>query len=298
MKVVLDTDIGTDIDDALALALLLASPEVALLGITCAYGDTTLRARIAQKLLALRGVTGIPVFAGATRPLMNLRPIYWEGHEGGGLLGDGDAALAPTAGDWLAWLVETATNHPREVHWLAIAPLTNVALALTYAPQLRELLAGITIMGGVVRANGDFSLPIAEHNILCDPDAAHIVFSAGVPITLAPLNITVQARIGSNTLAHIRAAGTPFHSAIADQLAAYPRFVQYGYTSPHDPLAVATLLQPQLFEYETVTVSVETAGRVGTGAIFPQADSNGHIRLVTGVNAPALEAFLTERWGQ
>ena len=93
-RVILDTDIGTDVDDCLALALLLASPELKLEGVTCVYGDVDLRVRMAEKLMELRGLKNIPVRAGARKPLLGLREVYWEGHEGQvgrlrTLLGDG-----------------------------------------------------------------------------------------------------------------------------------------------------------------------------------------------------------------
>ncbi|MBZ0288503.1 MAG: nucleoside hydrolase, partial [Anaerolineae bacterium] len=89
-RVILDTDIGTDVDDCLALALLLASPELKLEGVTCVYGDVDLRVRMAEKLLSLRGLKDVPVRAGARKPLLGLREVYWEGHEGQGLLTETD----------------------------------------------------------------------------------------------------------------------------------------------------------------------------------------------------------------
>ena len=92
--IILDTDIGTDVDDCLALALCLALPELKLAAVTTVYGDVRLRARIVLKLLTLRDVTDVPVAAGAEKPLLDRVPIYWEGHEGQGLLAPEDSALA------------------------------------------------------------------------------------------------------------------------------------------------------------------------------------------------------------
>ena len=93
--IILDTDIGTDVDDCLALALILASPELRLVAVTTVYGDTLLRSRMVMKLLELRGMAGIPVAAGAQKPLLGRLPVYWEGHEGQGVLEPADAG-APT----------------------------------------------------------------------------------------------------------------------------------------------------------------------------------------------------------
>ena len=95
--ILLDTDIGTDVDDCLALALILASPELRLAAVTTVYGDTLLRGRMVMKLLALRGAAGIPVAIGAEKPLLGRAPVYWEGHEGQGLLAPEDEASEPAA---------------------------------------------------------------------------------------------------------------------------------------------------------------------------------------------------------
>ncbi|HEX2908484.1 MAG TPA: nucleoside hydrolase, partial [Phototrophicaceae bacterium] len=168
IRTILDTDIGTDVDDCLALALILASPEFQLEGVTCVYGDVLLRARIAKKLLQLRGVTNVPVMVGARKPLMGQRPVYWEGREGDGLLTAADDYLRPEpefAPDYIARMV---MENPGEIHLICIGPLTNAALAFLREPQLAQQLKHLTLMGGVIRGPHDLSLPYAEHNIICD----------------------------------------------------------------------------------------------------------------------------------
>ena len=127
--IIFDTDIGTCVDDCLALAVVLGSPEVQLAGVTCVYGDVGLRARMVQKLLALHGSAAIPVLRGAREPLLGLHPIYWEGHEGEGLVEPGDdPPEAPD--DAVSFIVRTVRDNPGAIHLLALGPLTNVALAL------------------------------------------------------------------------------------------------------------------------------------------------------------------------
>lgn len=126
--VLLDTDMGTDPDDALALALILASPELTLEGVTCVYADAPLRARITTKLLQLRGISNIPVRVGASKTLTRVRPAHLAGYEGEGLLEPGDEALflhPEYAPDFIARLV---MENPGEIHIIAVAPLTNIAL--------------------------------------------------------------------------------------------------------------------------------------------------------------------------
>ncbi|MBO0701342.1 MAG: nucleoside hydrolase, partial [Candidatus Dormibacteraeota bacterium] len=239
MRLLLDTDIGTDVDDCLALALLLHSPEVELEAVTCVYGDVDLRARMVLKLLALAGRTEVPVAAGAAQALLGQRPVYWEGHEGAGLLEPEDDRLTPVAGHAAELIVRQARENPGRLTLLAIGPLTNVALAVLVEPELPRLLAGVTIMGGSVRV-GDLALPRVEHNFACDPEAAQVVLGAGLPVTLVPLDVTLKTRLGAGALEAIRTGGTPFDEAVARQLELYPRFVERGFTTPHDPLAAAT----------------------------------------------------------
>ena len=189
-QILLDTDIGTDVDDCLALALILASPEVTLTAVTTVYGDARLRGRMVLKLLALRGVSDVPVVAGAERPLLGRPPVYWAGHEGQGLLTPedesagamhGGASHQPSEEHAVDLIVRTVMAHPGEITLIAIGPLTNVALALLKEPRLATNLAGLTVMGGVVGGAGALHLPWVEHNFRCDPEAAQIVLASGAP---------------------------------------------------------------------------------------------------------------------
>ena len=298
-KILLDTDIGTDVDDCLALALILASPELELLGVTTVYGDVALRGRMVMKLLQLRGASGAPVCLGATRPLLGKRSVYWAGHEGKGLLTPEDKALQPAAEHAADFIVRTVMAQPDEVILAAIGPLTNVALAFLKEPRLAQKLAGLTIMGGVVGGSQALHLPWTEHNIRCDPEAAHIVFSSGAPITVTPLDVTLQVRIRRDDVARIRAAGDPFHAAVADQVVRYPRFVELGgWTYLHDPLAVATLLYPTVVEFQPVRVAIETQGEHTTGATLvslPTAQAPATVQIALKVDAPRAEQFIVAR---
>jgi purine nucleosidase len=293
IDIILDTDIATDVDDCLALALILASPELRLRGITCVYGDVDLRARYTMKLLTLHGSADIPVTAGARLPLLNKRPIYWEGHEGAGLLTGDDADIAYSREHAVDFIVRTAHENPGQIHLVAIAPLTNIALALMRDPALP--LAHITIMGGVARSIDRLDLPVAEHNIVCDPEAAHVVFASGIPTTVIPLDLTTQVRIYREGAARIRARGTPYHEAVARQVEMYPRFAAQGYTHVHDPLAVAAVIDPSFIRTERVRIDVELAGQYTAGATVIRADAAGHIDFAVSVDVARFEAWLVER---
>ena len=296
-RVVLDTDIGTDVDDCLALGLILASPELRLEGVTCVYGDVDLRARMVAKLLRLRGRDDVPILRGARAPLLGRRPVYWAGHEGQGLLEPEDDVpnFPEHATDFL---VRTALESPGQIHLIAIGPLTNIALALLREPRLGPALKHLTIMGGALRGPSALRLPIAEHNIKCDPEAAHVVFNSGAPITLIPLDVTTLVKIRSAGVERIRAAGTAYHRAIADQVALYPPFRTRGETNLHDSLAVASVVASDLVGLEPVRVDVELSGEHTTGATLMRAPTEtlpANARVALRVDAPAFEEFLVER---
>ncbi len=295
---ILDTDIGTNVDDLLALALALASPEVQVVGVTTVYGDTVLRARIALKLLRLRGMGDIPVAAGARAPLAPHRPIYWAGHEGHGFLEPGDAALLPSDESAVGLIARTVMARPGEVTLVAIGPLTNVALALRREPRLALNLAGLAVMGGVVRGGSAPHLPAAEHNFRSDPEAAQVVLTSGAPLTILPLDVTTQVRICRPDVERIRAAGDDYHRAVADQVLRYPRFAQRGWTYLHDPLAVATLIEPSLVTLVPARVGVEVGDEHAPGRLQaepPAPDAPATARIAAAVDAPRAARFILDR---
>lgn len=293
LDVLLDTDIATDVDDLLALSLILSSAELRLLGLTCVYGDVDLRARYATKLLSLAGHANIPVTAGARQPLLNKREIYWGGHEGRGFLEDQDATINYSSEYAVDYLVRMATQHPGQIHLIAIGPLTNLALALIRQPQLP--LKHITIMGGVIRGSQRLDLPFAEHNIISDPEAAHLVFSSGLPMTVVPLDLTTQVRISREGVERIRSGGTPLQQMVAHQIEVYPWFQTQGYTFLHDPLAAAVVIDPTLVQTRRVNIQVELAGQYTTAMTLMRDDPNSPIEVAVAVDVARFESFFVER---
>lgn len=301
IRLILDTDIGTDVDDCLAIATILGSPELQLEGVTCVYGDVELRARMVRKLLALRGlsVDDIPVCRGVSQPLLGLRDVYWAGHEGEGLIAiEPDDADTFSSEHAVEFLVRTIMDNPGEMHLLAIGPLTNVALAMLREPRLPKQLAGLTVMGGAFRGPESAHLSVAEHNIVCDPEAAHVVLSSGAPIKLVPLDVTTRCRIRPEHVTRLRALSDPYRDAIADQVERYPWFQKRGSTYLHDPLAAAVVIQPDLVEWTALNVAVETQGRLTSGMTVMTAPSERHpanAQVALTVDAARAEAFIVER---
>ncbi|MFI7633139.1 nucleoside hydrolase [Nonomuraea sp. NPDC049400] len=248
MRVIFDTDIGTDVDDALALAVLLGSPEADLLGCTTVYGDTQLRARLAKRLarLADRSLTVVP---GAGKTLTD-RPVWWAGHEGR-LFADLETEQLDH-GDAVAYLVDQVSRAPGQVDVVAVGPLTNIANAITASPSFSRDVRHLWIMGG------RFDGPEPEHNLKCDPEAAAIVFGSGAPITVTGLEITTTVRMDAADVAAIAKAGA-LGEALKAEIEQWWRFWNKEWNNPHDPIAVLAMLVPDLF-------AVTPEGRVAVGA--------------------------------
>ncbi len=153
-------------------------------------------------------------------------------------------------------------------------------------------------MGGACRGYESLHIVYVEHNIRCNPEAAHIVFSSGAPISLIPLDVTLQTRIRSTDVERIQAVGTPFHTAVADQVALYPRFRARGFTYLHDPLAVATVLAPDLVTWRTLRVDVEMSGRLTAGMTLmrePFDAAPANTRVTLQVDATRFEEWFLSR---
>jgi len=252
------------------------------------------------KLLHLAGRADVPVMVGASQPLLRRRPVYWEGKEGAGFLTPSDETLTPSGERAVDFLIRTVMANPGQIHVLAIGPLTNVAQAFIQEPQLPERVAHLTIMGGAVRGHEGLGLPYAEYNIASDPEAAHIVLTAGAPTTLVPLDVTTRVTIRREGVVRLRAANTPFHEVLATQVERYPPFVCRGATYLHDPLAAALVVQPQLVELKSLHVDVETEGQHAVGMTLmrePDDDASSNVQVALSVADVEAEALILDRIG-
>ncbi|MEV1169597.1 nucleoside hydrolase [Nonomuraea sp. NPDC049784] len=272
MRVIFDTDIGTDVDDALALAVLLGSPEVDLVGCTTVYGDTLLRARLAKRLagLADRSLTVVP---GAGKTLTD-RPVWWAGHEGR-LFTDLDTEPVDQ-GDATAYLVDQVSRAPGQVDVVAVGPLTDIAHAITASPSFARDVRHLWIMGG------RFDGPEPEHNLKSDPEAAAIVFGSGAPITVTGLEITTTVRMDAADVAAIAGAGA-LGEALKAEIEQWWRFWNEQWNSPHDPITVLTMLVPGLFGFSPegrVTVGVDGSSTFTPGGGRTRITTSGSPELI------------------
>ncbi|MEV4564495.1 nucleoside hydrolase [Nonomuraea sp. NPDC049419] len=264
-SVIFDTDIGSDVDDALALAVLLGSPEVDLIGCTTVYGDTLLRARLAKRLAGLAGRT-LPVVAGAAETLSG-RPVWWAGHEGRLFPDLGTEQV--DEGDAVAYLVDRVTAAPGQVDVVAVGPLTDIAHAVAASPAFARDVRHLWIMGG------RFDGPEPEHNFTCDAEAAAIVFGSGAPITVTGLEITTTVRMDAADVAAIAGAG-PLGETLKAEIEQWWRFWNEEWNCPHDPITVLTMLVPDLFGFSPE--GHVTIGPDGSSTFTP---GDGRTRITT-----------------
>lgn len=269
-RILIDCDPG--IDDALALFLALRSPELCVEAVTVTAGNVPVDRGVANalQLLALAGRPGIPVARGAQRPL--LRPlITGEAIHGENGLGGVDLpppAARPDPRHAADLIIELVTAHPGEITLVAIAPLTNLALALSKEPSIAGLIAEIILMGGSL-GSGNITAA-AEYNIFADAEAARIVFHAGIPITMLQLTATCQAVLTRRHLDEWKASGSPVAAAAAAMADHYLRvYERRGLPGGHlhDPLAVGLAIDKTLaLASERLRVEIETRGEFTDGA--------------------------------
>jgi len=202
LPIILNTDIGTDVDDALALAFATHSQELAILAVTTVGGNARLRARIARKLLDLMGRDGIPVAAGYNNTLDD-KPSLMLGHEGRGFIETEQDGLPIAEEHAVDLIINILKSYEVKITIVSIGPLTNIADALRREPSLKEHIERIIIMGGsvtprdVLKKEGWTKLPgflkaRLEYNMNADPIASEIVMKAGIPLLLVPAEITFR----------------------------------------------------------------------------------------------------------
>jgi purine nucleosidase len=300
VPVILDCDPGTD--DAFALLLALASPEIELLAVTVAGGNVGLECTL-QNALALVALAGssVPLFAGADRPLLGSFTSEVRVHGvdglGGVALPAGGTAAPGHAADAIRDLLRRAT---RPVTLVGVAPVTNLALALATEPALAAKVERIVLMSGAW-AEGN-ATPAAEFNALNDPEALAIVLACGRPVVLATLELTAQALCTPARLATLRAAGTGrCLQAVCDIQATVPLSRRYDGRGAalHDPCAVAWLLRPELFTAREVAVEVDLGPGPGRGRTlidrWRRTGRAPNVTLLETLDADGFFALLGER---
>lgn len=252
-KVIIDTDIGDDVDDAFALALAVRSPELEVLGVTTTFGDTETRAKIVDRFLGEVGRPEIPVMAG--------KPTVRKNPPSQGKYGEGGHFEKGTHGDAADFLLDQIRKHPGEITLIGIGPLMNVGAAIDKDAATFRKLKRVVIMGGSIRKGyGDYGYnehvpAMPEWNILNDVASARKLFASGVPLLVMPLDST-QLKLDEVKRAFLFTRGT----AVTDQLAILYHLWAQETPTLFDPMAVAFALKPELCPMTPLHIRVDEEG--------------------------------------
>jgi purine nucleosidase len=306
ISIIVDCDPG--IDDTIALLTAFVSPELDILGITPVCGNQPLdrTVRNALQVCELGGRAEIPVYAGCFRPMLR-EPIHGQFH---GKTGLGNTVLpepvktveSMSAVDFLIEALSAAVAKGERITIACLGPLTNVAVALRMKPQIAEGIERIVMMGGAYREAGNRTMT-SEFNVLADPHAAHVVFSSGIPIVALALDATHQVMLKPEHVAEFSRVSGRISETLAELMAFWDRNDVRRYGSRggplHDPLVMAYILAPHLFETEKARVFVEYESELcmgqtiadwyGKSGLEPNAD------IVTKVDVEGVIAFFLER---
>lgn len=274
-RIIIDTDPG--VDDAIAILMALGSPELEVEALTTVFGNVDLgkTTRNALTILDIAGRAHTPVYAGATRPVArngadNAGHVHGESGLGDAQFPDPPVnARSESAAVYLARRL-AESDAPRTL--VTLGPLTNVALALSLNPDLAGTLRRIVCMGGAVWAPGNASV-VAESNILKDPEAADIVLGSGIPVILVPLDVTMRTLLLRARLDEAAARAGKLGGFLRAITPPYFEWYQRRYGlegfALHDPCTIAYLINPALFQTQTMAMAVETAGVHCTGRVVP-----------------------------
>ncbi|CAH0119777.1 Pyrimidine-specific ribonucleoside hydrolase RihB [Paenibacillus sp. CECT 9249] len=294
-RVIIDTDIGSDIDDAMAIALAMRSPEITIEGITTVYGDAHLRARMVAKMLQYGGRQDVPVFAGIDRPLLHNREVWMAGHEGVGLIEESEELLYEDK-HAVDFIVETVMANPGQITLIPIGPLTNIAASIVREPRIARNVKEIILMGGVARL-GDNGADIrhVEHNIVSDPESASLVFRSGAPIVMVGLDVTLKVVISERERRQLLESGDSLNVALAGMMERWFQYNNEDFTFMHDPLTVALVIDRSLVKTKKMKVNVEYDHRLKTGQTIAVQAEDANVDICLDVDPDRMVKLLMER---
>ena len=314
VRVIIDTDPamgskGGDPEDSFAILLALNSPEVEVIGVTVVQGNVPVDHGYpnAVHLLELVGCRDVPVLAGVELPMNPSRKKQIEGLERRREMPRLVPRREPAPGDPHAvdFLIQSVLDSPGEITLVTIGPLTNVGTALMRAPEIAGKVAGLVAMAGAATVPGNVT-PSAEFNVWADPEAADIVFRAGLPLTMVGLDVCEQTHLRFATIERVARGESELARFVAEAVTPWMEFRQRvgGEADLHlyDSLAVATAFRPDFVRVEDCRVAIETEGRLTQGEtvtlrgrLLQTSRHEANARVALDVDAEGFEAFFCER---
>ena len=308
-KIIIDTDPGQD--DAVAILLALASPEeIEVLGITAVAGNVplSLTEKNARIVCELAGRPDIPVYAGCDRPLK--RKLVTAEHVHGKTGLDGPELPEPKIKlhekHGVDFIIDTILQEPENsISLCPLGPLTNIASAILKQPKIVSRIKKIVLMGGAYFEVGNIT-PAAEFNIFVDPDAAKIVFEAGIDMVVMPLDVTHKALVTEKRNEAFRQLKSPVGIAVAEMTDFFERFDKEKYGSSgaplHDPCVTAYLIDPKIFSGKNINVEIETKSELTLGMTVADwwgvTDRKANTFFVGDLDPDKFFSLLTERLGR
>jgi len=308
-KIIIDTDPGQD--DAVAILLALASPdEIEVLGITAVAGNVplSLTEKNARIVCELAGRPDIPVYAGCDRPLK--RKLVTAEHVHGKTGLDGPELPEPKIKlqekHGVDFIIDTILQEPENsISLCPLGPLTNIASAILKQPKIVSRIKKIVLMGGAYFEVGNIT-PAAEFNIFVDPDAAKIVFEAGIDMVVMPLDVTHKALVTEKRNEAFRQLKSPVGVAVAEMTDFFERFDKEKYGSSgaplHDPCVTAYLIDPKIFSGKNINVEIETKSELTLGMTVADwwgvTDRKANTFFVGDLDSDKFFSLLTERLGR
>lgn len=292
-KIIIDTDIGDDIDDALAIAFALNSPEVDVIGITTVFRNTDARAKIAVNLLNLAG-KNIPVYAGCSQPIINREdalqiPCQYSD--------DMNRFTYNKDTHAVDYIINTVMESDGDITLVPIGPLTNIGMAILKCPEIKTKLKEIVLMGGCFYSHYN------EWNIFCDPEAAKIVFESGIPLKAIGLDVTLKCRLSENDLNIIDSSTSPVTKLLSELIRRW-RNTTKSLPILHDPLAVCAVFNDDIFKMKNEKITVEIKGEHTRGITFNKTGLNwsanneivdSHVKVAKNVDAEAFVKLFIRR---
>lgn len=255
-KIIIDTDIGDDIDDAFAIALAVNSPEIEVVGITTVFRNTKKRANICSALLSSLNTYNIPVYAGIDNPLVAsiiARQNDYFDTNGEFIPCQYDKSMNNYSyhkENGIDYIIDEVNKYPGEITIVPIGPLTNLAVAIRKQPEIIEKIKEIVLMGGY------YTKDIPEWNILCDPEAARIVFTSGINVKAVGLDVTLKCKLDVDHLERLKKFSSNGCRILCTMMEKW--FNHYKFECPvlHDPLTIGTLINKELVNFEDKTILI------------------------------------------
>lgn len=293
-KIIIDTDIGDDIDDALAIALALHAPELEILGITTVFRNVDMRAKQVKALLTSYGRNDIPVCKGEGIPLSKREQfgeMIWEDTKITNCQYYPEidkCTYEPEEG--VDFIIRMVRQYPGDVTIVPIGALTNVAIAMHQAPDIIPLIKEVRLMGGAYYKN------LAEWNILCDPCAANIVYTSGVPIYAVGLDVTEQCPTSRDDIESYLIKENPESKVLQKLLKLWLDFTGLDRPILHDPLTVCTLINNEVvtFEPKYIKVLLEDEQAGVTKVMNSDDERTGKIEVAIDVKAKEFIKYFTK----